>query len=271
MNMDTLVGNPTTCEIVRRDKENDSTVTLYFRRPPSLVDARPGQFLMVWVPDVDEIPMSISYSGHDTAAITVQVVGEATHALASLHPGDRIGVRGPFGTHFSLDTSSPLVVGGGVGVAPLRFLVHELASQGVQTTVIVAARTSHSLLLYDLPQVSGLRLEVATDDGSMGFHGLAHELAGALMAEGVFDMVYACGPEPMLVSLVRLAEESGTDYQVSLERIMKCGCGICGSCVLDPTGLLVCKDGPVFTSSVLAEPSDFGMFYRDSTGRRLRF
>ena len=249
MKIDHLLGNPVSVKVVERIEENPTTVTLCFEVSSLDPQALPGSFLMVWVPDVDEIPMSICQYDPPSLGITVKYVGEATKALSQRNIGDWIGIRGPFGRPFNLKAEHALVVGGGVGVPPLRFLTDMLLVGDIKTTLVIAAKTKDELILYDFlnRKDSNLTIEIATDDGSMGFKGVATECAKNLLETNDFDMIYACGPELMMAGLHKIAKEQRISFQASLERYMKCGCGICGTCALDPTGDLVCIDGPVFS------------------------
>ncbi|MCW4020420.1 MAG: hypothetical protein NWF14_04235, partial [Candidatus Bathyarchaeota archaeon] len=119
--------------------------------------ARPGQFVMLWIPGVDEIPLSLSFTCDTLSSVTVKEVGEATRALNEMKQGDIIGVRGPFGTHFKIVGKKALVVGGGTGTAPLMMLTEKLVDRGVETTVIEGAKTRDELLF--LGQLSNLSAE----------------------------------------------------------------------------------------------------------------
>lgn len=218
----------------------------------------PGQFVMVWVPGVDEIPMALS----SPSSVTVQNVGDATSALLSTPPGGMIGVRGPFGNGFALKDNT-LAIGGGVGVAPLL----PLARTGVVSTFILGARTSGELLFREtLGQLSDL--VIMTDDGTAGRKGFAVQGMDELDL-GNYSQVCVCGPEKMMASVLLRLREDGLEERgkFSLHRYMKCGCGVCGSCCIDPSGLTVCRDGPVFSGEFLTG-SEFGQYSRDGSGRR---
>ncbi len=273
MKIEHLMGNPTSVKISKRVEENPSTVSLYFEISDSYSPILPGEFLMVWIPGVDEIPMSICLWTPPIVGITVKSVGEATEALAQRDVGDWIGIRGPFGRSFNADSYNALVVGGGVGMPPLRFLVDSLLSKEVKTTLVIAAKTKDELILYDFMKRkdSNLKVEIATDDGSMGFKGFATQLTERLLENHEFDTIYTCGPELMMVGLYEIAKEHRVKFQASLERFMKCGCGICGTCAMDPVGDLVCKDGPIFSGKELDSISEFGEYHRDATGVKKKF
>lgn len=231
-----------------------------------LPDAEPGQFVMVWLPGVDEKPISIAAPSPLT--LTVARAGPFTTALHRAREGDRVGVRGPLGRGFSLlDDRPALLVGGGYGVAPLYFLATRAMQRSIPTTVALGARTGGDLLYVERFRRLEVRLITATDDGSVGHQGYVTEAIGDLLATDPPPAVYACGPEPMLVTLLRLCLDHGLPGQFSVERYMKCGVGICGQCAID--GLLVCREGPVLTVDRLQGLRDFGRFRRTASGARL--
>jgi dihydroorotate dehydrogenase electron transfer subunit len=217
--------------------------------------------------------MSVSLWEPPTAGISIQNVGDATNALVELNEGDWLGIRGPFGSHFTTDSRKAFVVGGGIGMAPIRPLVYNLLKQNGDVTLLVAARTKNQLVLYDFAERtdSNLHLEIATDDGSMGHKGLATDVAEEIVNNTGVETIYTCGPELMMIGLFQLAQKENLQFQASLERHMKCGCGICGTCAMDPTGELVCREGPVFTNKELLKLEEFGKYYRDSTGKKTSF
>jgi dihydroorotate dehydrogenase electron transfer subunit len=217
-----------------------------------------GQFVMVWVPGVDEIPMALSSS----RSISVQKVGDATEALFSYHEGDTIGIRGPFGNGFSV-TGKTLAVAGGIGAAPLL----PLAVGGNVDVFLLGARIGDELPFVEVLG-SHTALQVATDDGSRGYHGFVTQLMDGVDLDG-FDHICVCGPEMMMrAALERLNREGIAERgQFSLHRYMKCGIGICGSCCIDPPGLRVCRDGPVFFGDLLLD-TEFGRYGRDASGRK---
>lgn len=251
--------------VLRVVEEAEEVSTLYFM-DELCGEAEPGQFVMVWIPGVKEIPMSLS-AIEEEASITVKAVGASSKSLTSMKGGESIGVRGPFGRGFTIRGESPLLVAGGTGVAPLKPLVERMLREGLEPTLVLGARSrSRLLFLRRLRGFLGLRLHVATDDGSLGFRGLASEYAERLMDEGDFDVVYVCGPEAMMAAVYLAAEERELPIQVSLERYMKCALGLCGSCAIGP--YRVCRDGPVFDSEMLRVVSEeFGRSRLDPSGR----
>ena len=267
MDIDRLMGNPQSVEIIEVVQETPHIKTLELPFPQAI--ANPGQFFMVWVPGVDEIPMSYSLQHPGDLSLTILSIGDATQKLCSLSSGDWLGIRGPFGTSFDLTCKKPLIIGGGVGMAPLRPLVYTLLTPDIDITLLIAARTKDELVFnkeFSRTSSSQFTLETATDDGSSGFKGFATEVAKEIMEEQEFDMIYTCGPELMMAGLHQLAQKLEIPFQASLERFMKCGCGVCGTCAMDPTGHLVCRDGPIFSGEQLSKFTDFGKYHRDSVG-----
>ncbi len=272
MDIESLLGHPVSVRISRNIQENDNARTLLFENIYGNNGPRPGQFLMIWVPGVDEIPMSVSVITDEHLGFTVVPVGPATNALAALKKGDWIGIRGPFGRGFLVVSGRVLVIGGGSGMASLKPLIHELIKNNADVTVIVAAKTKNSLLFNkELSKIKGIDVIVATDDGSLGHKALATEIAEGVLKQNKFDMIYTCGPELMMKHVYTLAVDHDTRIEVSLERFMKCGCGICGSCAMDPTGDLVCVTGPVFSGEKLSRLDEFGAYRRNSMGIKKLF
>lgn len=246
-------------ELVR---ESHHTMTYRFRGD---FGGQPGQFLMVWIPRYDELPMAMSYLGA-VKGITVQDYGDATHAFATFSAGDQIGVRGPYGNVFRLQGEKVLAVGGGSGMASIIAAIEAFAQQGAQVVTAVGAKSAKELLFVDRANSAG-EVHIATDDGSRGFTGFAPALAEKLVGREKFDLVITCGPEKMLKAVADLAKKQNIPVQASLERYMKCGIGICDACSVDSQ--LVCLDGPIFTGEQLEGFEDFGRFRRDKSGRRI--
>ncbi|HOI57916.1 MULTISPECIES: dihydroorotate dehydrogenase electron transfer subunit [unclassified Methanoculleus] len=236
-------------------EETPSIRTFVFDRE---IAARPGQFVMVWVPGVDEIPMALS----SPSSITVLEVGDATAALCAMHEGDRIGIRGPYGNGFTV-SGRTLAIGGGVGASPLLPLV----TAGQVDTFLLGARTASELLFADRIREAAT-LMIATDDGTAGHHGFVTQLISRVDLTD-FAHICVCGPEVMMAAVLAVLDREGCAErgQFSLHRYMKCGVGVCGSCCTDPHGLRVCRDGPVFSGDVLLD-SEFGHYMRDASGSR---
>lgn len=235
------------------------------------VKALPGQFLMLWIPGVDEIPMSVlDVTEDNTVSIVVKKVGEATEALHKMREGDVIGIRGPFGNSFTFKKGKVLLVGGGTGITPLHFLVRKWASEVARLVFVIGAKTREDLLFVDkLEKLCGKdNLIATTEDGSYGIKCLATAPLNNLLSRERFDMVYACGPERMMLEVLNLTEKYGVAFEASLERLMRCAIGLCGSCVIGK--YRVCIDGPVFTGEQLREvKGEFGVSKLDCTGTKI--
>ncbi|MEM2124536.1 MAG: dihydroorotate dehydrogenase electron transfer subunit [Methanolinea sp.] len=248
-------GLPVPVRVTRVVRETPTVTTLVFNREFHFV---PGQFVMVWVPGIDEVPMALS----SPSSITVQRVGDATTVLSSLCPGDSIGIRGPFGNGFPAGRRM-LAIAGGVGAAPI---LPAVVAGGVEKILLGARSREELLFLENFASLSDLA--VATDDGSLGHRGLVTDL---LREENLdrYDAVICCGPERMMATVLSVLRERGCQEKghFSLHRYMKCGIGVCGSCCIDPDGLRVCRDGPVFPAAIL-ERGEFGRYSRDAAGRR---
>jgi dihydroorotate dehydrogenase electron transfer subunit len=261
-----------TTQIINVKNESPTVKTFTFK-DKECIKAKPGQFLMLWIPGVDEIPLSILDANKNGAvSVAVKNVGEATRALHSRKVGSTIGVRGPFGNSFTMKGRRVLMAGGGTGVAPLLFLTKKLVSKTAKTTFVLGAKTDNELLFrteLEKLQTKKVQLITSTEDGSCGLMGLCTESVEQVLAkEAEFDMIYACGPEEMILKVFELAEKHGIGLQASLERLMRCAIGICGSCTLDK--YRVCTDGPVFTSRQLRGlKHEFGFSKRDQCGRRI--
>lgn len=208
--------------------------------------AAPGQFVMVWLPEIGERPFSLA--GDDPVRLTIAAVGPLSRALHAMNRGDRVWVRGPLGQGYRLPTqrSHALLIGGGYGVAPLRFLARRLLAGGHAVSMIIGARTADDLLPAEEADQPGLTLWTTTEDGSAGQHGLVIDaVAPALAAAGdLKTSVFACGPNGMLRAVAALCAAQRLPCQLSWEAPMRCGIGLCGSCELGD-GWLACLDGPV--------------------------
>ena len=259
-----------TVSILTEKVESPTVKTLSFK-DELCAKAKPGQFLMLWVPGVDEIPLSILGGKADgTVRVAVKKVGEATKALHEKKRNDLIGIRGPFGNSFSLSRGKVLMVAGGTGTAPLLFLAEKLVDKAREIIFILGAKTKNELLFMNELQkgFKKLQLFTSTEDGSCGITGLCTGPLERALCEMKPDMVYACGPEPMLLRVFELCEKHGVRLEVSLERLMRCAIGLCGNCVIGK--YRVCKDGPIFTKNQLRETkAEFGFLKRDFSGRKV--
>ena len=256
---------PKITNITETKTENKDVKTFTFEYPKRII---PGQFFMIWIPGVDEIPMSVSYIDKDIKGITFRKVGEATNALFDLGRGDKIGIRGPYGNGFKINGKRILFVGGGTGVAMLAPAVEEARINNISSTIIIGVKNSSELFFEDRFKKCGAEIHISTDDGSKGYNGFSTDLADELLNKEKFTSVLTCGPEIMMKNLLDRCKN--ISFQASLERYMKCGVGVCSQCCIGE-GLRVCVEGPVFDGKTLKNIEDFGVYKRDASGKKIRF
>jgi dihydroorotate dehydrogenase electron transfer subunit len=215
----------------------------------------PGQFVEVRVDGSPTTflrrPISINFIDreHNELWLMVAMIGDGTRQLGNLKTGDTLNCVLPLGNSFTLPSQtsekpSYLLVGGGVGMAPMLYLGAQLKKMGINPTFLLGGRTKADILELDLFKRIG-RVCMTTEDGSIGEKGFVTN--HSVLTEH-FDRIYTCGPKPMMVAVARYAKENNIDCEVSLENMMACGLGACLCCVEKTTdgNLCVCKEGPVF-------------------------
>lgn len=262
---------PTTHRIKDIKKETEMVQTFTF---DTSFCAKPGQFVMVWLPGVGEKPMSVAYDDENGLKITFFAVGPVTRKLAECQVGDLVGLRGPFGTHYEWEKGQHLaLVAGGYGAAPMYFAAKTADQDNCTMDAFVGARSEeHLLYLDELSSIKNVTLHIATDDGSKGFKGFnVQELTEWLGQGNSADQIFACGPEMMLKAISELSSDHKIPSQLSLERYMKCGYGLCGNCTVDPLGIRLCIDGPVVKNETCVKIEEFGKYHRDALGKKHEF
>lgn len=229
-------------------------VLLKLTQSAPLPEMLPGQFAEIRVDNSPSTflrrPISINYVDREKNEVwfLVQLVGDGTRKLATLEKGDLLNVVLPLGNGFSMPQTPEekvLLVGGGVGIAPMLYLGESLLKRGCKPSFLLGARSKNDLL--QLEQFTSLgEVYVTTEDGSMGEKG--YVTMHSVLKDHKFDMIYTCGPKPMMVAVAKYAKESDTECEVSLENTMACGVGACLCCVekTDEGHVCVCKEGPVF-------------------------
>jgi len=250
--------------VTARPQVTGDIVRLALLAPAVSQAATPGQFVMVRsAVALDPLlrrPFSVCrVNGDGTLEILVKVIGQGTRGLAALKVGDQVDLLGPLGHGFVMpDHGRACLVGGGIGAAPLLFLAQKLGERlpASDIQVLLGARTGAEAMALALPfRDLGLPVQLATDDGTAGHHGLVGELLAALTSGAFPTQVYACGPHPMLAAVARISTDRGWPCQVSTEAIMACGLGACLGCAVPRNGgrgyLHVCKQGPVFEAGEL--------------------
>jgi NAD(P)H-flavin reductase len=250
-----------TVQAVTPETPGVATYDLAFEDADVQYAFRPGQFNMLYRPGVGEVAISLSSDTAEPRTLrhTIRVVGNVTRAIASLKPGEKLGVRGPFGTAWPVEAArgqDVIVAAGGLGLAPLRPAIYRLirhrADYG-RVTLLYGARTPGDLLYaneYDAWRAAGLDVQITVDVGTpewRGSIGFVTTLLAKLPLDAARTAVFTCGPEVMMRFIAAGAVNRGIAPDrvfVSMERNMNCAVGLCGHCQFGPS--FVCKDGPVF-------------------------
>lgn len=225
-----------------------------------LPEMLPGQFVEVRVDETPSVllrrPISIHYYNKEAneLGLLVQLVGNGTRWMATLKAGDVLNVVLPLGNGFTLPADKavrPLLVGGGVGVAPLLYLGMKLKEMGVTPTFLLGSRTENELMQIAEFEKYG-PVYITTENGAVGEQGYVTQ--HSVLTRESFGQVYTCGPKPMMVAVARWAKSAGVPCEVSLENKMACGVGACLCCVEDTKegNVCVCKEGPVFSIDKLS-------------------
>jgi len=261
--MTTHVLTPQALSVRTIHQELRDTHTLTLTTPPGTAPFKPGQFNMLYTMGWGEIPISISGDPADQGTLvhTIRAVGNASQALVNMKPGDQLGLRGPFGTHWPLEPAAGrdvVVIAGGIGLAPLRPLIYQLAADPdtyKRIVLLYGARTPEDILFED--QLLGwkaspdIHVRVTVDQATPSWHGNLGPVT-KLISGADFDPVsavaYVCGPEIMMrfvISQLMGLGFSADRIYLSMERNMKCAVGFCGHCQYGSA--FICKDGPIFT------------------------
>lgn len=228
--------------------------------PKGAKEARPGQFLAMYCNDATKLlPRPISICGIDAEAGTLRVVyriaGEGTREFSKMKQGDTLEVMGPLGNGFTMKEGKAILVGGGIGIPPMLELAKQLSAE---KTVVLGYRDE--LFLKDEFEKTA-EVAVATEDGSFGTKGTVIDAIRENAING--DIIYACGPMPMLKALAEYAREHNMEAQISLEERMACGIGACLGCICktkekdhhtNVNNSRICKDGPVFDAKEVVFP-----------------
>lgn len=188
--------------------------------------------------------------------ILYKVVGTVTERLAAMQPGDEIDLVGPLGKGFQIfpENKTIMIAAGGIGVAPVVLLASRLINAGVDPsacTVFLGGKSERDILCRDFFSETGMNVLTATDDGSLGHKGLVTDLLTDAVEKTKPDMLYTCGPHPMLMAVADIANQRDIRCQISTETIMACGMGACLGCAVEESGntdeyMHVCINGPVF-------------------------
>ena len=283
--------------------ETSQVKTFYFSYS---LGSKPGQFVMLWIPGIDQKPFSIGFDDGKQFGLTIFSRGPLTQDLFTKKIGDRVGITGPYGTAFSVKPNTHyIMVAGGYGAAPLGFLAEELSnchperSEGslahnVTIDFCVGARDKDNLLFEGrIKKLPNATLHIATDDGSKGHKGYITDLLPVILSgaknpsrlatttvKGILRsaqddnkkiLLVTCGPELMEKKVLDLANKMSVDCEISIERFMKCGIGICGQCCVDPLGIRMCMEGPVVSKAIANQVTEFGKYHRDKSGAKIYY
>jgi dihydroorotate dehydrogenase electron transfer subunit len=237
---------------------NSSSYILILKSETSIEKIDPGNFAEIKIPDAADIflrrPISVYDVDHEKKEISfyIKAIGKGTSKLGSLLPGSKVNIVYPLGNSYTpVKNKNALIVGGGSGIAPFKLLGEQLRGLGSKVTYLFGARTSEEIVLTDVFSKLG-KFNCTTEDGSLGDNGLvtSHSIFKNIK---YFDIVYTCGPDPMMKAIAKIAENNNIRCEASLENMMACGIGVCLCCVT-PTirgNAVVCSEGPVFQSTDL--------------------
>lgn len=246
-------------KVVENRKVNDLYYVLKLQPDERLPNMVPGQFVNVLVEDSQTTflrrPISIYDVNYqeNSLELLIQIVGDGTAKLSNKNIGDEVDLLYPLGEGFTWDSQQKkvLLIGGGVGLAPLLFLAKELNSKGISVSTLIGGRGIDNIIETHKFEKEG-DVFISTEDGSLGEKGLltAHSIMDRIKD---FDKIYTCGPDPMMKAVARIARENQVDCEVSLENLMACGIGACLCCVEDTTTghRCACTEGPVFNINEL--------------------
>ncbi len=222
----------------------------------------PGQFFMLRYKKFQK-PISVSGYKDGVISFTIQDRGCGSKEMINSIENDYFGLTGPLGNSFDLtNQESILILGGGIGIAPMLFLLEYLKNHHPKVNYR-AVFGSRNRTLIDYAIHDDNKIDYFTDDGSYGVKGFITE--SSLLKES-YSKVYMCGPEKMMIAAYSIIREKNENIDISMERYMKCGIGICGSCVIDDLGERVCTEGPVFDIKKLLSTEEFGKYHRNSGG-----
>jgi len=229
----------------------------------------PGQFFMLWIPEIDQKPFSVSCFNSNNVGFTVLKRGVFSSRFLEIKQGEPVGMTGPLGKGFNIDKDNYLLVGGGIGLAPLVFTMDFLLKMGKRATLLAGGKSCKDVKwVSELFKMNGWKPEIYfyTEDGSKGGKGIITQHLSEVVEKVNPQFALVCAPELCIVRCLEIFEKFGIPGEASIERMMKCGIGLCGSCTVDPTGDRVCKEGPVFSFDYLKKLTEFGRYRRDESG-----
>ena len=242
-------------KILANEAINANVKRMVIEAPQIAEAAQPGQFVHVKKPDSVNFlrrPFSIADADRENGTITLiyRIVGKGTAEYAAMKVGEAFSILGPIGNDFALKDGRPLLIGGGVGIAPLIYLSRQLKDK--KPILLIGGKNKDEVFWEKYLQEFADKIYITTDDGSVGFKGFTVQLLPQILAENNIEHIYTCGPNIMMEGVAKLAHKHDIDCQVSLEKRMACGIGVCLGCTFEGklTGKRrkVCTEGPVFAS-----------------------
>lgn len=246
--------------VIEHKQLNENLYEIEFICPDISFKCEPGQFVHIKAGVNNEPLLRRPFSLYDvdkqlgSIKLLYKIVGKGTRLLTNIRTKESIDVMGPLGRGFSLPESSKnvLLIGGGVGIAPLVYLARVLKNHQCNVKVLHGTENRRQLVAFDKLREIGAEFLPSTNDGSCGFRGLVTELLRKKIDVRKIDYIYTCGPEPMMAAVAEFAKEKGIPGEVSLEEYMACGVGACLGCARklksqDSHYKKVCVDGPVFS------------------------
>ena len=246
-------------EVVENQFLSEAYFVLHLLCPEPLPEIKPGQFAEVRIHNSQKTylrrPFSIYNADYKTNKLTllIKIVGEGTEALSKLTVGEKLNLVYPLGNSFGLPSSQKaLLIGGGVGIAPMYLLAKHLQSKGYQPDILIGGRNVTDILEPEKYKSLG-EVFITTDDGTLGEKGMVTQHRVMRESLSQYAKLYACGPDPMMKAIARLAAENRVLCEVSLENMMACGIGACLCCVVDTVegNKTTCIEGPVFDTRKL--------------------
>lgn len=236
----------TTARVFKIERETAKVKNFFL---DTRVTAKPGQYVMVWIPREGEKPFAVGSSS--PMLLSIAKVGPFSQKLHELKVGDKITFRGPYGSSFTPKGKRILLVGGGYGMVPLYFYSLQASyAKRKNISVVIGARTKSDLVFVSKFKKLGCKVYLSTDDGSAGFKGFSTDLSQKLLDKEKFTYVATCGPIAMMKKIALMCKQKKIHCQVSVETHFKCGgMGLCGECTYN--GYIVCREGPVFSGKIL--------------------
>ncbi|MBE5940766.1 MAG: dihydroorotate dehydrogenase electron transfer subunit [Lachnospiraceae bacterium] len=242
-------------KIVKADKLAEGVYSIWFETENIAKESKAGQFISVYCNEGSRIlprPISICEVEGNKLRIVYRVVGKGTEEFSRMNEGESLDIMGPLGNGYTLKDNKALLIAGGIGIPPMVQCAKELKNMGVSDITIVAGYRNNDIFLKEELEKYG-KLYIATEDGSVGTKG---NVMNAIKENGITaDVIYTCGPTPMLKAIKEWALAEGIEAQLSLEEKMACGIGACLACVCQSKEIdhhsqvhnkRICKDGPVF-------------------------